>query len=223
MAASCWSRSALLISIPIVIWGSTLLLSFVEKYPAFVYVGVGRARLDEREDDELRAAWSPSTSQVTRWSSPSPTSRDRRRARRRLRAQSPHARVAHQRAHRPISARRSRGHRPNHPHRGGGHPHAQDPGSRRRLPQLAACRAPRDRRIPPPSRLRGAPAQRAGAVLAPRVAVRGAAATATPITRRSPRPRSHRCGRCSRPRACRSPSTSASGAAPRRSRRRPSA
>lgn len=31
----------LLISIPIVIWGSTLLLSFVEKYPSFVYVGAG--------------------------------------------------------------------------------------------------------------------------------------------------------------------------------------
>ncbi len=29
----------LLISIPIVIWGSTMLLKFVEKYPAFVYVG----------------------------------------------------------------------------------------------------------------------------------------------------------------------------------------
>ena len=31
----------LLISIPIVIWGSTLLLQFVERYPAFVYVGAG--------------------------------------------------------------------------------------------------------------------------------------------------------------------------------------
>jgi YjbE family integral membrane protein len=31
----------LLISIPIVIWGSTLLLRFVEKYPAFVYFGSG--------------------------------------------------------------------------------------------------------------------------------------------------------------------------------------
>ena len=31
----------LLISIPIVIWGSTLLLRFVERYPAFVYVGAG--------------------------------------------------------------------------------------------------------------------------------------------------------------------------------------
>lgn len=31
----------LLISIPIVIWGSTLLLTFVEKYPSFVYVGAG--------------------------------------------------------------------------------------------------------------------------------------------------------------------------------------
>jgi len=31
----------LLISIPIVIWGSTLLLKFVEKYPAFVYLGAG--------------------------------------------------------------------------------------------------------------------------------------------------------------------------------------
>src|SRR5262245_39527858 len=31
----------LLISIPIVIWGSTLLLRFVERYPAFVYFGSG--------------------------------------------------------------------------------------------------------------------------------------------------------------------------------------
>jgi len=31
----------LVISIPIVIWGSTLLLRFVERYPAFVYVGSG--------------------------------------------------------------------------------------------------------------------------------------------------------------------------------------
>lgn len=31
----------LLISVPIVIWGSTLLLKFVEKYPAFVYLGAG--------------------------------------------------------------------------------------------------------------------------------------------------------------------------------------
>ena len=31
----------LVISIPIVIWGSTLLLRFVERYPAFVYVGAG--------------------------------------------------------------------------------------------------------------------------------------------------------------------------------------
>jgi len=31
----------LLISIPIVIWGSTLLLGFVERYPAFVYLGAG--------------------------------------------------------------------------------------------------------------------------------------------------------------------------------------
>ena len=31
----------LLISIPIVIWGSTLLLRFVESYPAFVYLGAG--------------------------------------------------------------------------------------------------------------------------------------------------------------------------------------
>ena len=31
----------LLISIPIVIWGSTLILGFVERYPAFVYVGAG--------------------------------------------------------------------------------------------------------------------------------------------------------------------------------------
>lgn len=31
----------LLISIPIVIWGSTLLLRFVERYPAFVYLGAG--------------------------------------------------------------------------------------------------------------------------------------------------------------------------------------
>lgn len=31
----------LLISIPIVIWGSTLLLRFVERYPAFVYLGSG--------------------------------------------------------------------------------------------------------------------------------------------------------------------------------------
>ncbi len=31
----------LMISIPIVIWGSTLLLRFVERYPAFVYVGAG--------------------------------------------------------------------------------------------------------------------------------------------------------------------------------------
>jgi nucleotide-binding universal stress UspA family protein len=31
----------LLISIPIVIWGSTMLLKFVERYPAFVYLGAG--------------------------------------------------------------------------------------------------------------------------------------------------------------------------------------
>lgn len=31
----------LLISIPIVIWGSTMLLKFVEKYPSFVYLGAG--------------------------------------------------------------------------------------------------------------------------------------------------------------------------------------
>jgi nucleotide-binding universal stress UspA family protein len=31
----------LLISIPIVIWGSTFLLKYVERYPAFVYVGAG--------------------------------------------------------------------------------------------------------------------------------------------------------------------------------------
>jgi len=31
----------LLVSIPIVVWGSTLLLRFVERYPAFVYVGAG--------------------------------------------------------------------------------------------------------------------------------------------------------------------------------------
>src|SRR4030095_8897793 len=31
----------LVISIPIVIWGSTLLLRFVERYPAIVYVGSG--------------------------------------------------------------------------------------------------------------------------------------------------------------------------------------
>ena len=31
----------LLISIPIVIWGSTMLLRFVERYPGFVYVGAG--------------------------------------------------------------------------------------------------------------------------------------------------------------------------------------
>ena len=31
----------LLISIPIVVWGSTLLLRFIERYPAFVYLGAG--------------------------------------------------------------------------------------------------------------------------------------------------------------------------------------
>lgn len=31
----------LLISIPIVVWGSTLLLRFVERYPGFVYIGAG--------------------------------------------------------------------------------------------------------------------------------------------------------------------------------------
>lgn len=31
----------LLISVPIVIWGSTLILGFIERYPAFVYVGAG--------------------------------------------------------------------------------------------------------------------------------------------------------------------------------------
>ena len=31
----------LLVSIPIVVWGSTLLLRFVERYPAFVYLGAG--------------------------------------------------------------------------------------------------------------------------------------------------------------------------------------
>src|SRR5512134_217023 len=31
----------LLISIPIVIWGSTMLLKFVERYPSFVYLGAG--------------------------------------------------------------------------------------------------------------------------------------------------------------------------------------
>lgn len=31
----------LLISIPVVIWGSTLLLRFIERFPAFVYLGAG--------------------------------------------------------------------------------------------------------------------------------------------------------------------------------------
>ena len=57
--------------------------------------------------------------------------------------------------------------------------HAEDPGSRRRLAQRAARRAPRHRRVPQESRLRGAPAQRADAVLAPRRAFVAQAATAT--------------------------------------------
>lgn len=31
----------LLISIPIVVWGSTMLLKFIERYPGFIYVGAG--------------------------------------------------------------------------------------------------------------------------------------------------------------------------------------
>ena len=46
----------LAVSIPIVIWGSTLVLKWVERYPGDPVAGRRGARLDGREDDRQRAA-----------------------------------------------------------------------------------------------------------------------------------------------------------------------
>ena len=46
----------LLISVPIVVWGSTLVLKLVERFPVIIYLGAARAGLHRRPDDRQRAA-----------------------------------------------------------------------------------------------------------------------------------------------------------------------
>ena len=123
----------LLVSIPIVIWGSTLILRVVERYPGVRLRGRGRARVDRRQDDDRRAvARRLLHGAPSRGAAALPRHRARR-AVARLDSQSPQARVADQRAHRP-----PRANGPGVPFRcfrqSRRNSHAQDPGPRRRLP-----------------------------------------------------------------------------------------
>jgi len=44
----------LLISVPIVVWGSTLILGWVDRFPALAYLGAGVPRVDGGADDVAR-------------------------------------------------------------------------------------------------------------------------------------------------------------------------
>ena len=57
--------TGLLISIPIVVWGSQLVLKLVERYPAIIYVGRRRAGAHCGQDDRGRAAAPGSHSRVS--------------------------------------------------------------------------------------------------------------------------------------------------------------
>jgi predicted tellurium resistance membrane protein TerC len=107
-------RAGLLISVPIVVWGSTLMLRLVERHPLIVYVGAGvlawtAAKMITTEPETREGI------RRVRIHAAAHLCRARlRRAVDGLRPQSPQARIAHQRA--PGGPRRRRAERAAGPH-----------------------------------------------------------------------------------------------------------